>query len=326
MEPEAFLKQVAAAFPVAAGAGARIDRVARGAAGHIWRLEADGRSYAVKWQDRPGDEPAARGESEFIDRAAAAGVGVARNHADHAGRYCSPVPGGCLRLADWIDGARADRTDPRTAARIGDTLGRLHAAAPPTATESDGSPPDPWYHQPPAAAEWALLAADPAPMRWAAQLRAAVPRLVELTAIAQPPDPVNLVRCHRDLHPDNALVTADGRLVVLDWDNLGPADPARELAYVLQTWFADGSRPDRPALATAAEAYRAAGGPGRIGGLADFTMAAATGLNFLRHQLTVARAPHTTADDRDYAQWEIGESLAHLPSVSTLQAIAAAAR
>ena len=30
--------------------------------------------------------------------------------------------------------------------------------------------------------------------------------------------------CHRDLHPDNVFADPDGDLVVVDWDNLGPAD------------------------------------------------------------------------------------------------------
>ena len=66
--------------------------------------------------------------------------------------------------------------------------------------------------------------------------------------------------CHRDVNPDNLLRRADGRAVLLDWDNAGPACPRQELASVLYEQCGD--EPD--AVRRLHGAYVAGGGRGGV--------------------------------------------------------------
>ena len=45
--------------------------------------------------------------------------------------------------------------------------------------------------------------------------------------------PRELRWCHRDLFSDNVRATRDGGVVVFDFDNSGPCDPAWEVAFAL---------------------------------------------------------------------------------------------
>jgi thiamine kinase-like enzyme len=73
------------------------------------------------------------------------------------------------------------------------------------------------------------------------------------------------VTCHCDLHPDNVLVDGTGELVLLDWDDAGPACPDRELAGVLVFWHVDeaGSADDAAVRALPPIRPRAARPPSR---------------------------------------------------------------
>ena len=116
-----------------------------------------------------------------------------------------------------------------------------------------------------------------------------------------------------------------GNLVVVDWDNLGPAAPSQELAQVLFDWFGDPT-PDLEAMRQAVDGYMRAGGPGRITGLADFTMHLACRLNFLRAQTRVVQDPGTESRHREHAVAEIDESLRCLPTPRALVEVLEAVR
>ena len=135
---------------------------------------------------------------------------------------------------------------------------------------------------------------------------------------ADPADPGELILCHRDLHPDNVLADPGGALVVVDWDNLGPATPERELALVLFDWFCDSSAVDIDAMRALYEAYLSEGGPGRITEPADFTMLLACRLNFLLRQTRIATDSAAEARHRAWAEREIAEALDILPTPQQL--------
>jgi hypothetical protein len=110
-------------------------------------------------------------------------------------------------------------------------------------------------------------------------------------------------------------------LVVLDWDNLGPAAPDRELAQALFDWFCDGPTLNLDAMRSMYQTYLRQGGPGRITEPADFTMLLASRLNFLLLQTNIALDPQTEQRHHHWAEREIDEALTILPTPQQLTAV-----
>lgn len=283
----------------------------RGALGEVWRLRVDGRAdLAVKLVTEEPSEPLVAKEVAHTSNLAEHGVKVALAVANRQGRFVSSAPGGWLRVSEWIDGVKPDAADPLTPARLGDVLGRMHTYAVPMSHELDGSELDSWFHRPPDMKTLGNLvaAAETSDPRWAGRLDALMSTVDEVARLRKAPE--SMVLCHRDLHPDNALLVPDGRFAVLDWDNIGPADPTQELASVLLHWFADRTGAQGPLIGAFVEAYRAAGGTGNLTGIDDFAMHIATRLNFLALQLEPPIG--------HWAVMEIEELLEYLPSVEVL--------
>lgn len=289
----------------------------RGALGQIWRVTADGGRFAVKEMFFESPTPAMiEVEVMLVGRAVAQGVRAAPSRPDHQGRHLLPGPDGrWLRVYDWLDLWPLDLQAPTTPQRLGELLARLHRAAPPASVEPDGDPPSRWYHEVPDRAAFAPALASGA--AWAPRLAQRLAELPALTSIVTPVDASRLLLCHRDLHPDNVLADETGSPVVVDWDDLGPADPARELARLLFDWWCDPAV-DAEAVRVTYAAYVAAGGPARITADADFTMLVASRLNFLRAQLDVAIDHQARAEHRAWAETEIDEALRILPTPGQL--------
>jgi Ser/Thr protein kinase RdoA (MazF antagonist) len=290
----------------------------RGARGQIWRLGVGRARYALKEIFAGPPSPSVIDtELTFARKAAAAGVRLPASHPDSEGRHVLAAPGGrWLRLYDWIDLRPVDLHAPATPQQLGTLLARLHQCASAVAFEPDGEPPDPWYDHVPASDEWTVPAASGA--AWAMRLADRLRTLPDLCAAVGPADPVGLILCHRDLHPDNVLADPAGALVVVDWDNLGPATPGRELALVLFDWFCEGSTMDVDAMRAMYDAYVGEGGPGRITEPSDFTMLLACRLNFLLRQTRIAIDTATEARHREWAEREIAEALDILPTAGQL--------
>ncbi|WP_431922066.1 phosphotransferase enzyme family protein [Nonomuraea jabiensis] len=326
----------------------------RGALGQIWRLQVGPARYALKEIfGEPPSEALIEAELAFARRAAEAGVRLPAGHPDRAGRHLLSAPGGgtWLRLYDWVDLRPLDLAAPATPRELGTLLARLHRCAPASTAEADGEPPAAWYHRIPAEHEWPQVECHQVPAEpespraeyrqvpaeqerpradcqqvpaeqewprvgasWAGRLAERLATLPELCAAVGPADPADLIVCHRDLHPENVLADPTGALVVVDWDNLGPAAPGRELARALFDWFCDGPDADLDAMRAMYEAYVRAGGPGRITEPADFSMLLASRLNFLLVQTRVALDPEAERRHRDWAEREIDESLRILPT------------
>ncbi|GIJ46793.1 hypothetical protein Val02_36790 [Virgisporangium aliadipatigenens] len=305
---------IAAAEAFGWGDGARLTQGPRGALGRIWRVDVDGHTYALKelFADPPAPERLAA-ELAFTGRATAAGVRLPQRRPAVDGRtIVSTVDGRWLCLYDWVD-LRPLELTAATAHAVGTTLARLHRCA----VGLDGDDPHPWYDTFPPVAAFAGAVASGAP--WAARLAERLTDHAALTAHVTPVDPSRLLVCHRDLHPENILAGPDGAPVVVDWDNFGPADPARELVAVLFDWFG-GPAPDLDAMRVLYRAYVDEGGPARITGPHDFAMLVAVRFNFLLLQTGIAMDAAATAEQRAWAEREVAETLDHLPTPGQVDA------
>lgn len=257
---------VAGAYGV--GHPARLEGpVARGQLGQVWRLVTDEGPYAVKeWFAEPDLADVAR-DADFVEIARAEGVVTPGIVMTPAGEVAISIEGDdsasatAIRVFEWVDLLpRSRRLDP---AEVGSTLAALHRAGAPTRASVDN-----WFATGVGESSWVSLqqrlAREGAP--FAPALGALLRDLVAVETVIEPHE--SPIVCHRDLWADNVLATADGRVCVIDFENMGPADPSQELAMVLFE-FGD----DDPARArTLHTAYVDAGGPARVTRRGHFTM------------------------------------------------------
>ncbi len=183
------------------------------------------------------------------------------------------------------------------------------------------APVDPWYVVAVGEPAWRDLTARLRDARapFADRLESLVPDVLAAEALLVETEAVQV--CHRDLWADNVLRTPDDGLVVLDWENSGPGDPAGELGVVLFE-FGLGD-PDR--MRDLFASYVEAGGPARLRTPGDLTMLIAQAGHIA--QIGCERWLKATTDEAraDNAAW-VGEFLDEPVTVATVEAILDAAR
>ncbi|MEV8371480.1 phosphotransferase [Kribbella sp. NPDC056861] len=292
---------------------------ARGAMGAVWRLKTTAGVFAAKelfWFD--GDLAAVRAEVAF--RAACAEVGVRSPEplAGVDGEYVVRRGEGWWRLYEWAEGEVPDGDDVEVACWVASQMAVIHTLDWPGGEVEIA----PWYHR--VDVDWAALieAADQAKIAWAVDLRELRPRLGELTALVNAMPTGEQVWCHRDLANSNVLrATVAGGNWLVDWDNVGPLAPERELGALL---LREIERPE--AFGRVLSAYRKAGGPAEIDGPGGFATGVAIWLNFLHGQGMAALDTELAEQHREYAEEQVCGLLVSLPELATLQRAAEAAR
>jgi Ser/Thr protein kinase RdoA (MazF antagonist) len=234
---------------------------ARGQQGVVWRLQTDRGLFAVKVLDDPVTEQDVAVDVALQTTMLERGVPAPRPLRTPDGDVLATAGEVLLRVATWVHlhPVRLD-LDPRQVGAVLATLHRDPLPAEPVV--------DPWYTEPVPTEDWQAtaeaLAAAQAP--FAAEFAASVPQFEALQPLFRAPGNTQL--CHRDLWADNLRLERAGRICVIDWDNGGPAEATQELAMPVVD-FCLGA-PDRAGALV--EAYRRAGGPGRLVDPSDFTM------------------------------------------------------
>jgi len=255
--------------------------VARGATGFIWKLTTDRGAFAVK-----------RLQPWVNDSAVPFDVGVQRAAADVGIPLPSPIltPDGeaivdHTRVYAWADvhAQLEPPVSPDIAAEVGRLLGLLHGLELPPPQLDPGT----WYEQPPTRDEWqhVLQTGIEGDTPWRDWLAQEIDFLAEVGREVAVPRTGRVITCHRDFAPGNVPPTADGSLVVLDWENAGPMVADVELASAIAWWTCDGERADLGAAHALHDAYRAVYPTGAPLVDASFHTNLVTHLNFLRVNL-----------------------------------------
>lgn len=284
--------------------------VARGELGEIRRLETDRGGYAIKQEFEPWDDVERAERAGAFHRACwQAGVPSPEPLPGPTGRFVADLAGEPVRAYSWVDIADPDTgLDPGD---VGELLARIHAVAHPAT-----GPVHEWFEAPIGRRDWkgVLKASRAAGATYADRLAGLLPGLLEVEEVLTPMTRVQT--CHLDLWSDNLRRTTDGHLCVIDFDNSGPADPGREVAMlVFEFGRGDAARERR-----LYDAYRDAGGPGRITGRDSFAMTVAQ-LNHIGHRhLTMwvaARDSEVRARSRAGVEEFLGEPLL-LPDIDRM--------
>lgn len=293
--------------------------VARGELGRIWRLETSTGRWAVKELLAPMDEVDARSDVTFQEAARRVGVSMPQPIVRIDGSVLADVGSADrpsrVRVYSWIDLAPRSAVVPATDAAA--ILGRIHALVFP-----DDRRPKSWFTERVDPSRWAELqaAAETTGASWTGTLRRLVPLIAAGDPIVAAGRHEPTIRCHLDFNPENVLVDTDGRTIVLDWENSGPATAEQELASAVAEFVPDPA--DVPGFL---RAYADAGGPATLRDRSSFAMTLAFQANLVEWYATRALDPTIDAEDRARAVHWIGDIAAHAFTVERIDAWLASA-
>lgn len=128
------------------------------------------------------------------------------------------------------------------------------------------------------------------------------------------------IRCHRDFNPENVALDANGRVVVVDWENSGPVAPEQELASVLAEFV-----PDPGGVRAFLNAYTAGGGPATLRDASSFAMTLAFQSNLVAWYAERALDASAAGEDRARSVHWLGDIAAHVFTPARIDAWLAAA-
>jgi Ser/Thr protein kinase RdoA (MazF antagonist) len=174
--------------------------------------------------------------------------------ADRNAEWLTRLPDGRFaRCHHWLSGTPASGVTPTApyVRDVGRSLGVIHGLARPDGDTGQLAPVD--------LRRWHQAIRESAGYEWNKRLRA-LTQLVEraaadLSLLRNARHP--MISSHRDLDPKNAVVGADGRVGLLDWDYAGPVVPGGELVESATSFCGD----NPTLIAEFVQAYRTAGGP-----------------------------------------------------------------
>jgi len=288
--------------------------VAAGRLGDVWRLSTDRGDFAVKDARFPVDPAEVAADAAYQDRVRGHGVPMPAVLRTPAGDALVHLGSGPVRVYSWVDVMAPERgLDPGTVGALVARIHRVRVAA--------SGPVDRWYVDALGEPVWRDLVArlHSARAPFAGRLESLLPEVLAAEALLVETDPVQV--CHRDLWADNVLRTPDEGLVVLDWENSGPGDPAGELGVVLFE-FGQG---DDGRMRELFASYVDAGGPARLRTPGDLTMLIAQTGHIARTGCERWLSAATDEERADNAAW-VGEFLDEPLTVATVEAILDAAR
>jgi Ser/Thr protein kinase RdoA (MazF antagonist) len=256
---------------------APVERAGGGNINEMFRLATARGEFAVKVMN---PEPAdggfvARTERAFRFETAAHAAGIAcpRPVATGEGRCLARVTrdGGdaLVRVHTWVDGTALQQAvhPPATAADVGGIIARIHGLAiepEDGAAEAAGGGREELLRDF-GVAHWEALTerVERSRFEWAWQYRAMLPDVAEIEAIvsAARAEGAPAVMGHRDADAKNFMLSPGGTLLLVDWDQAGPAAPQQEVASLALRWGGVVlGEPSREVVRAFIEGYRAAGG------------------------------------------------------------------
>ena len=288
--------------------------VAAGRLGDVWKLSTERGDFAVKDARFPVDPAEVAADAAYQDRVRSHGVPMPAVVRAPDGEALVQLGSGPVRVYAWVDVLPRERgLDP---VAVGALVAGIHRVQ--VATRG---PVDPWYVAAVGEPAWRDLTTRLRNARapFADRLESLVPDVLVAEALLVETEAVQV--CHRDLWADNVLRSPDDGLVVLDWENSGPADPAGELGMVLFEFGQGDSGRMRDLFAS----YVDAGGPARLRAPGDLTMLIAQAGHIA--QIGCERWLKATTDDEraDNAEW-VGEFLDEPVTVATVDVILDAAQ
>ncbi|MBK9738845.1 MAG: aminoglycoside phosphotransferase family protein [Actinobacteria bacterium] len=291
-----------------------------GEQGRIWRVTTGRGRWAVKEVPGPLDEVRADRCIRFRELAALrvtvpTPVRTTDGRAILDGSPVGAAGSGFLAFA-WLD---LDSDAATTPFEVGRAAAALHLVdlLPDTAVEpwvATGLSDDDWQHL--------VAAAERGGAPWRELLVEMLPTLRELRGVVTELDPARVRTCHRDLNVVNVRRSRSGAVVVLDWDNVGPMDPARELAELLVVQTLGGQIERAIDLY---DAYVTAGGPARIRDLSDFSAVSIRAEQLIRQYALRWLDASATPEERSFAAHQLEWILAAREPIS-LRSISALLR